>query len=397
MKNVSQRAAITLAALSVLATTACRDAKPTEQPGNDGSASQTTQATTSASAAASASAAPSASLSASALASAEPVPSGPPRPIDMHVDTPWQVKFKGHSIKLNDGQMRIEDIKNGLYGGVVYPIYISDKLHDNHPTIRDAYEIYDTVEQIVAAHSDLLWLDSKGPTPEGMVTIYVSIEGAGAFAENIKEIDHFIERGVVFVGPVHWSDDKLSTSATGSDKQHGLSKLGKQFCERVYTQGGLVDVSHMSDKGFEDLVPIADKFGAPIVATHSNSRAVMQHNRNLTDDQLKTIARTNGVAGLNFYRDYVKGKGTGTVQDLVQHALHMIDVAGIDHVGLGSDYDGGTPVEGLETGGKMQALADALREAGLSEADIHKIFSENVKRVIQWAKDHRPAKPAPTK
>ena len=302
-----------------------------------------------------------------AAPSPPPAPLGPPRAIDMHVDTPWQVKFKGKAIELVDNQATLKNLKDGRYGGIVYPIYISDKLHGGHPTIRDADEIFDWIDRILKTNASVLWPDAKGPTPEGMVTAYVSIEGAGAFAADIKAIDRFIARGVVFVGPVHWNDDKLASSATGTAKaKSGLSALGKKFCERVYAAGGIVDVSHMSDRGFDDLVPIAAKYGAPIVATHSNARAIADHPRNLTDEQLRRIAATGGVAGLNFYREYVKlgPEKDGAVADLVKHALHMIDVAGVDHVGIGSDFDGGDPVSGLEDAGKIQALADALVAGG---------------------------------
>lgn len=330
-------------------------------------------------------AAPSASTPASA--SVALAPSGPPRAIDMHVDTPWQVRFKGKSIDVpGTGQAAIDAIQKGKYGGIVYPIYIADHLHDNNPTIKDADLIFDTIDKIVAKHSDVLWPHTKGPTPDGKITAYVSIEGAGAFSADIKQIDRFIARGVIFVGPVHWHDDALATAATGDDGQkRGLSKLGKQFCERVYAAGGIVDVSHMSDKSFDDLIPIAEKYGAPIVATHSNARAIADHVRNLTDAQLRIIKKTGGVAGLNFYDKYVRVKGTASVDDLVAHAKHMIDIAGVESIGIGTDFDGGTPPPDLPDAGHMQELAEALKKAGVSEADVHKIFGENTKRVIAWS------------
>ena len=229
-------------------------------------------------------------------------------------------------------------------------------------TIKDADEIFDTVDEIVAKNPTVLWPAAKGPTPtDARVTAYVSIEGAGPFAEDITQIDRFIARGVVLVGPVHSHDSKLATSATGADKKSGLSELGKKFCERVYRAGALVDVSHMSDRSFEDLIPIAKSFDAPIVATHSNARALADHPRNLTDDELRVIAETGGVAGLNFHHDFV-----------------------IDHVAIGSDFDGGTPPEDLADVSYLPKLAADLRAAGLSEADVHKIFSENAKRVLGW-------------
>ncbi len=309
----------------------------------------------------------------------------PARAIDLHVDTPWQVKFKGHDATLTDVQASARGLVDGQYGAVVYPIYIADHLHKRHPTIKDADEIFDTVDEIVAKNPTVLWPAAKGPTPtDARVTAYVSIEGAGPFAEDITQIDRFIARGVVLVGPVHSHDSKLATSATGADKKSGLSELGKKFCERVYRAGALVDVSHMSDRSFEDLIPIAKSFDAPIVATHSNARALADHPRNLTDDELRVIAETGGVAGLNFHHDFVKVGAVATRADVVKQALHMVKVAGIDHVAIGSDFDGGTPPEDLADVSYLPKLAADLRAAGLSEADVHKIFSENAKRVLGW-------------
>ncbi len=339
------------------------------------------------------SAAPSASATPSAVASAtgpDPRWELPPRAIDMHVDTPWQVRFKGRDVALREGQGAIDGLVNGKYGGVVYPIYISDKLHDGNPTIRDADLILKTIDAILKRHEKVLWDDTLGPTPADKITAYIAIEGAGAFAADISQIDRFITRGTIFIGPVHWRDNKFATSATDKGKNKtGLTELGKTFCERVYDRGALVDVSHMSDRSFADTVPIAKKFEAPLVATHSNARAKADHPRNLTDEQLQIIAKSGGVVGLNFYDDYVRIGGPASLADLVQHTLHMIEVAGVDHIGIGSDFDGGDPVPELADAGKIQSLAKALREAGLSNEDVHKIFSENVKRVMAWAKTRR--------
>ncbi len=104
----------------------------------------------------------------------------------------------------------------------------------------------------------------------------------------------------------------------------------------------------------------------------------------LTDDELRAIAASDGVAGINFYHDYVRAGGKATMADVVKQALYMVKIAGVDHVGLGSDFDGGPPAKGLEDASFYPAFAKALSDAGLSAGDVHKIFSENVKRVLRW-------------
>jgi membrane dipeptidase len=301
----------------------------------------------------------------------------------MHCDTPYQVKTKGRSLALDTGHITPDTLRRGQVGGVFFVIYIADSLHNNNPTIADADSIFETVDQIFARHANILWPATRGPTPDGKVTAFVSIEGAGPFADDITQIDRFIARGVRLVGPVHMHNNRLSTSST---EKHtgGLTDVGKKFCERVYSKGALVDVSHMSDEGFQDVVAIAGRFKAPIVASHSNARAVADHPRNLTDDALRAIARSGGVVGVNFYTGYLKIGAEATLADAVQQTLYMVKVAGVDHVGIGSDFDGGTTPKDLADASYFPAFAARLGEAGLSAADVHKIFSENVKRVLAW-------------
>jgi membrane dipeptidase len=313
-----------------------------------------------------------------------PSPEGPARAFDMHCDTPYQVLTKGRSLDLPSGHITPDTLKRGHVGGVFFAIYISDKLHGGHPTIADADQVLATYDKIVAHHPDLLWPPEKGPTPSDKVTAFASIEGAGAFADDITQIDRFIARGVRFVGPVHMKNDRLSSSSTEEHKG-GLTELGKKFCDRVYEKGALVDVSHMSDEGFADVVAIAKRWGAPIVATHSDARAIANHPRNVTDDELRAIGESNGVVGVNFYNGYLTPAGQeATLADAIKHAKYMVKVAGIDHVGIGSDFDGGTPPKDLADASFFPAFAAGLEKAGFSKEDVHKLFSENVKRVLRW-------------
>jgi membrane dipeptidase len=334
---------------------------------------------------------PSASASASVAATPLPPPvviadKGPFDVIDLHVDTPWKVHFKGRKVTLREGHATPDLLRKGSYAAIIFPIYIPDYADKHHPKISTADGIFDTIDKIVAAHEDTFVsvIADKKPraVPDDKVAVFVSIEGAGAFAADITQIDRFIARGVRLIGPVHIHDDDLAAAATFGD-DFGLTDLGKQFCERVYKAGALVDVSHMSDKAFDDLVPIAKRFNAPIVATHSNARVVQKVARNLTDEQLRIIGQTGGVAGLNLHSQYVHS-GKAKMSHVVEQVKHMVEVAGIDHVAIGSDFDGGNPVRDLRDAGRMQDLAKALVEAGLTDADVRKIFGSNALRVLTW-------------
>ncbi|MBK8253682.1 MAG: membrane dipeptidase [Polyangiaceae bacterium] len=303
--------------------------------------------------------------------------------VDLHVDVPWQVHFKGRDPKLLEGHATTANLRTGAYGGLVFPIYLPDYLNKTGPRIEDADAILLTIENIIGTAG--VFLPPGKPAETGKVNSFISIEGAGAFASDITQIDRFIARGVRLIGPVHAHNNRLASSATGDDSDFGFTEVGFQFVERVYKAGALIDVSHLSDKAFFELVPIAKKYNAPIVATHSNSRKIANHPRNLTDDELKVIGETGGVAGLNFHTPFVVTKRSATMDDVIKQVEHMVKVAGIDHVAIGSDFDGGIkPAEGLEDASMLPSLARRLRKRGMSEEDVLKIFSLNALRVLGY-------------
>jgi len=304
--------------------------------------------------------------------------------VDLHVDVPWQVHFKGRDPRLREGHATVTTLAAGAYGGMVFPIYLPDYLHKTGPLVSDAEAILGTIENIIGASGAFLPLVGGAAIP-GKITSFASIEGAGAFAADVTQIDRFIERGVRLIGPVHARNNLLASSATGEAVDFGFTDVGRQFCERVYSHGAVIDVSHLSDKAFADLVPIAKKFSAPIVATHSNARALARHPRNLTDDELRIIGATGGVAGLNFHSPFVSGKKEPTLDDVIAQLEHMIKVAGIDHVAIGSDFDGGIhPAKGLQDASMLPALAARLKRKGMSHEDVLKVFSLNALRVLGW-------------
>jgi membrane dipeptidase len=304
--------------------------------------------------------------------------------VDLHVDIPWQVHYKKRAMALTEGHATREALVRGGYGGIVFPIYLPDSAHKDGAHIDDADAIFATIEALIAKNELFLPLGARAAVP-GRISSFLSIEGGGAFAADVPAIDRFIDRGLRLVSPCHAKNSPLSSSATGAKVAHGLTPLGKEFCERVYARGALIDVSHVSDAAFADIAEIARAHGAPIVATHSNARAVAGHPRNLTDTQLRAIAESGGVTGVNFHAQFVNGTNEATLTDVVKQVHHLVAVAGIDHVAVGSDFDGGIkPPEGLEDAAALPTLAAALRARGMSYEDVLKIFSLNALRVLGW-------------
>jgi membrane dipeptidase len=337
-----------------------------------------------------------ASLAASLVAAAhesrgeKPDADPPIAVVDLHVDLPWQVHFKGRSRALSEGHATLKNLTAGAYGALVFPIYLPDKTHKDGAHIEDADAVFATIEAVIKENAEVFLPLTATHAEPGRITTFLAIEGAGAFARDVKAIDRFIDRGLRLVSPCHGKNSPLASSATGDKVGHGLTEVGKEFCERVYEKGALVDVSHVSDAAFEDIAAIAKKHKAPIVATHSNARAVGKNARNLTDAQLRAIAETGGVAGVNFHAPFVTGGSEATIADVVKQVEYMVKIAGIDHVAVGSDFDGGIKApEWLEDASTLPALAAALRKRGMSYDDVLKIFSLNALRVLGW----RPPQP----
>jgi membrane dipeptidase len=182
------------------------------------------------------------------------------------------------------------------------------------------------------------------------------------------------------VGLVHSLRNLLADGVADNRTNGGLSRLGVDVVEELNKLGIIVDVSHLSDAGFWDVLEISKD---PIVASHSNSRAVCDHSRNLSDDMIKALAERGGVMGMNFAPDFVH-KTKPSVETLVDHIDHIVDLVGPEHVGLGSDFDGipRTPA-GLEDASKMPAITEELVKREYSEDYIRLILGGNHLRLIE--------------
>lgn len=213
-----------------------------------------------------------------------------------------------------------------------------------------------------------------------------SIEGAYAFNESNLEtlMTQYADVGVKLIAPV-WNhsnplgEGTLEAFASGEKSPKGLTALGQRFIQLMDRHQMMVDVSHMSEAMFWDVVAASKR---PLIASHSGASAIMSHVRNLTDEQLKAIAQSDGVACVVFCRYFI-GDEHADVEVLVDHIHHMINVAGEDHVGLGSDFDGATMPVGLNDISMMGRISEALIKRGLSENAIRKVMGENLLRLIR--------------
>lgn len=229
----------------------------------------------------------------------------------------------------------------------------------------------------------------RGAMARGKMAPVLHIEGAEAILPDLSNLEVFYAEGLRSLGPV-WSRSNAFAHGVpfkfpaSPDTGPGLTDAGFELVRQCDALGIAIDLSHMNEKGFWDVARTSKK---PLIASHSNVHKLCPTTRNLTDDQLKAIKDTNGIAGINFAVAFLREDGERKqdvpLQTVINHIDYMVEKMGIDHVGLGSDYDGAPPPYELDSTAKLPALTKALSEAGYSNADIDKICHQNWLRVLE--------------
>lgn len=222
----------------------------------------------------------------------------------------------------------------------------------------------------IAATPDELWQNKF----RGIKSVVKGIENGYAIGLDIDNVDRFRSRGVAYMTLCHNGDNDICDSHKGNNEHNGLSEFGREVVSRMNEVGMMVDLSHASEKSFWDALECSSK---PIICSHSSSRELCDHTRNLTDDQMCALASSGGVAQVCLYSGFLKKGGNATVEDAVRHIMHMIDVMGIDHVGIGSDFDGGGGLPGLEDASWFVSLTERLMAQGLSNEELSLVWGRN--------------------
>lgn len=265
------------------------------------------------------------------------------------------------------------------------PAHLTDGLQPVSVTpTAYANAIFDKIEDIVKSNSRYL---SIARTPQdlyedqrkGRRSIMLGIENGLALGHELSNVKHFAQRGVVYITLCHNGDNDICDSARGCNTHNGVSQFGEKVIQEMNRCGLMVDLSHAGEKSFYDALQISS---TPIVCSHSNCRALCDHPRNLTDDQLRALAQAGGVAHTTLYHGFLRTEGEATIIDAVKHLEHAIDVMGIDHVGLGTDFDGDGGVRGYADASEAIQFTLQLLRRHYSERDIKKIWGGNWLRVM---------------
>lgn len=245
--------------------------------------------------------------------------------------------------------------------------------------------IFDKIEAIVKDNNRYVSIartpaDLYEDKRRGRRSIMFGIENGLALNHDLANIEHFARRGVVYITLCHNGDNDICDSARGCNTYGGVSRFGEQVIREMNRQGIMVDLSHAAEKSFYDALDISTK---PIVCSHSNCKALCDVPRNLTDDQLRALAAKGGVAHVTLYHGFLRNdRCEASIMDAIAHLEHAIKIMGVEHVGLGSDFDGDGGVKGIAESSEMINFTLHLLRRRYNERDIARIWGGNWLRVM---------------
>jgi membrane dipeptidase len=328
--------------------------------------------------------------------------------IDTHNDITSAITDDGFDMGAKDtsgkNQTDIPRMKEGGLDADFFAIYVAAKYAKEGGAARRALDMIDGVYEQARRHPESLEMaftsdDIRRIHKSGKIASLMGIEGGHAIEDSLSALRQFYRLGVRYMTLTHTNTNNWADSAGGinnpAEKRHGgLSDFGREVVREMNRLGMMVDVSHVADDTFQDVIETTQ---APVIASHSSCRALTNVSRNLTDNMLKALAQNRGVVMINFYNGFInteyarpgapapaKPPNAATMEMLIQHFEHAIKVAGIDHVGIGSDFDGvdGMLPGGMEDVSKLPAITYELLKRGYSDADVKKVLGGNMLRVM---------------
>ncbi|MEM7312971.1 MAG: membrane dipeptidase, partial [Planctomycetota bacterium] len=354
--------------------------------------------------------------------------------IDGHNDLPWTLRASGgffEKLDINQPQPKfhtdIPRLKAGGVGAQFWSVWVPVSTRRDGSALQTTLEQIETVEKMVNFYPDVFELakstaDIRRIRKSGKIASLIGVEGGHSIENSLNVLRKLYERGARYMTLTHSETLDWADSATDKQPHGGLTPFGEEVIREMNKLGMLVDLSHVSDECMKDALQVST---APVIFSHSSAWELSQHPRNVKDDVLKLTAANGGVVMINFYTGYITQPGakwgvaranrrdelkekygdddqsirrelrkfeatmprlTSTVHDVLDHIDHIAKVAGIDHVGLGSDYDGVPSVPlGLDDVSKYPAITQGMLDRGYSDEDIRKVLGENLMRVMAQA------------
>jgi membrane dipeptidase len=354
--------------------------------------------------------------------------------VDSHDDTTQRLIFdKAFDIgaRNKNGNIDIPRMRDGGLDALFFSIWVPSDV--TGPTaVKRALDQIDAVREAARTHPNDLVLattaaDVRKAAADHKIAALMGMEGGHMIDDDLRLLRVYAALGVRYMTLTHFKNNNWADSSTDKAAHNGLTALGKEIVREMNRLGVMVDISHVADKTFFDAIETTK---APMLASHSSSRTIANHPRNMTDDMMRVLARNGGVVMINYHAAFLSEefrvaseKKNGNVvaamdamskkcggneacttlegervdheammkgdlpkvtwEKIVEHIDHAVKVAGADHVGLGSDFDGATMPLGMEDASKLPKITDALLKKGYSEADVEKILGGNMLRVME--------------
>jgi membrane dipeptidase len=335
------------------------------------------------------------------------------------------------SKRQSNGNIDLPRMRDGGLDALFFSIWVPSDV-TGPPAVKRAMDLIDTVREAVRLNPRDLVLattaeDIRRAAREGKVAALMGMEGGHMIDDDLRLLRNYAALGVRYLTLTHFKNNNWADSSTDKPAHNGLTAFGKDVVRELNRLGVIVDISHVSDKTFADALALTR---APVIASHSSCRAIANHPRNMSDDMLRALANNGGVVMINYHAAFLseefrvasekqsgdvvaemaalskkcggneacttmegerldhEAMAKGTLpkvgwEKIVEHIDHAVKVAGVDHVGLGSDFDGATMPLGMEDASKLPKLTDALLTKGYSEQDFEKILGGNLLRVME--------------
>lgn len=309
--------------------------------------------------------------------------------LDSHCDTPMWFD-KGVNFSHRDPQLLVDlhKMREGKLDASIMVAYLEQGActEEGHEIANaKAHSLLNQLEEMVEQNTTQLAL---AYTPDelykqkraGKRSIMLGVENGYAIGKELSQIAVFRERGVVYMTLCHNGNNEICGSARYNKEGVGLTDFGREVVREMNRIGMMIDLSHAGEKTFYDVLGCSKH---PVVASHSSARALCNHPRNLNDDQLRALANQGGVAQVTLYNGFLMEAGEATIIDAVRHINHLVKIMGIDHVGIGTDFDGDGGIIGCASASELINLTRCLLEEGYTEEEIEKIWGGNFLRVMK--------------
>ena len=316
--------------------------------------------------------------------------------LDSHCDTPmfFSEGYTADMFARRTDKVLVDlpKMREGFLDASIMVAYLKQGERDAESLLAataKANRILTQIEEMVAANCtavDIAYTPSDIARLKhvGKKAIMLGIENGYAIGKDLSLLEHFAKRGIVYMTLCHNGDNDICDSARGNAEHGGLSPFGEKVVLEMNRLGIMVDMSHAAESSFYDALEVSKK---PIVCSHSSARSLCDHPRNLTDDQMKALAQKGGVAQVTMYNGFLRSDGKATILDAVEHLNHMVNIMGIEHVGIGTDFDGDGGIPGMANASEVINFTRRLLQERYSEEQIQMIWGGNFLRVMEQIKN----------